>query len=126
MLTVIVCLLGSAKSSTRKPFASRYSVMPSTDVTRSTPLGSAGFCPNAVIDGMAISANANSRQLIFIVVFMTFLLEAKELKVSGARAHFIASGQACQTARGLPSIHGLFWLPRAVERDRRRRESDRS
>src|SRR6478752_7233894 len=35
MLTVMVCLVWSGKSSTRRPFASRYSVMPSTVVTRS-------------------------------------------------------------------------------------------
>src|SRR3972149_5506666 len=42
MLTVIVGFEGSGKSRMRRPFAcSRYSVMPSTDVTRSTPCGSA-------------------------------------------------------------------------------------
>ena len=33
MFTVMVCLLGSGNSSTRRPLASRYSVMPSTEVT---------------------------------------------------------------------------------------------
>src|SRR6266545_474714 len=33
MLTVIVCLVWSGKSSTRSPLASRYSVIPSTEVT---------------------------------------------------------------------------------------------
>ena len=35
MLTVMVGFDGSGNSSTRRPFASRYSVMPSTEVTRS-------------------------------------------------------------------------------------------
>ena len=35
MLTVIVGFDGSGKRSTRRPFASRYSVIPSTDATRS-------------------------------------------------------------------------------------------
>src|SRR5688572_12972760 len=42
MLTVIVSFVGSGNSSTLSPFARRYSVIPSTEVTRSTPLGSAG------------------------------------------------------------------------------------
>src|SRR6266511_2876353 len=33
MLTVIVCLVWSGKSSTESPLASRYSVIPSTEVT---------------------------------------------------------------------------------------------
>ena len=41
MLTVTVGFDWSGKSSTRRPLASRYSVMPSTEVTRSTPRGSA-------------------------------------------------------------------------------------
>src|SRR6266851_3026774 len=41
MLTVIVGFDRSGKSTTRRPFASRYSVIPSTEVTRSTPGGSA-------------------------------------------------------------------------------------
>src|SRR5690606_8365298 len=36
-LTVIVAFDGAGKSSTRKPLSSRYSVMPSTEVTRVTP-----------------------------------------------------------------------------------------
>src|SRR5437764_9900109 len=35
MLTVIVALVGSGKSSTLRPFESRYSVIPSTEVTLS-------------------------------------------------------------------------------------------
>src|SRR5580765_2064032 len=35
MLTVIVCLVGSGKRRTRRPLARRYSVIPSTEVTRS-------------------------------------------------------------------------------------------
>src|SRR3954449_12290205 len=42
MLTVMVCLLASGNSSTRSPLASRYSVMPSTEVTRSGGAGGAG------------------------------------------------------------------------------------
>src|SRR5436853_153143 len=42
MLTVIVGFDGSGKSTTRRPFASRYSVIPSTEVTRSTPGGRGG------------------------------------------------------------------------------------
>jgi hypothetical protein len=41
MLTVMVCLVWSGNSSTRRPLARRYSVMPSTDVTRSGGGGSA-------------------------------------------------------------------------------------
>src|SRR5713101_620489 len=73
MLTVIVCFEGSGKRSTLKPFESRYSVIPSTDVTRSIPLGSAGFWAGVVIDAMATSANAESRAEIFILVFMVLL-----------------------------------------------------
>ncbi len=43
MLTVIVCFDSSGKSSARRPFGQRYSVMPSTDVTRTTPDGSAAL-----------------------------------------------------------------------------------
>ena len=44
MLTVIVSFVGSGKRSTLKPFdVSRYSVMPSTEVTRSTPCGVAAL-----------------------------------------------------------------------------------
>src|SRR6185295_16553319 len=50
MLTVIVCLVGSGKRSTRSPFPSRYSVIPSTDVTR------AGFAGGAVSGGVAAAA----------------------------------------------------------------------
>ena len=42
MFTVVVGLEWSGKSSTRSPFLSWYSVMPSTDVTRLTPAGRAG------------------------------------------------------------------------------------
>src|SRR4051794_17427487 len=42
MFTVVVGLDASGASSTRRPFCKRYSVMPSTDVTRVMPLGSAG------------------------------------------------------------------------------------
>ena len=41
MLTVMVGLVGSGKRSTRSPFESRYSVMPSTDVTFSGLPGAA-------------------------------------------------------------------------------------
>src|SRR2546423_1481461 len=41
MLTVMVCLVWSGNISTRSPFLRRYSVMPSTEVTRSTPAGGA-------------------------------------------------------------------------------------
>jgi len=41
MLTVIVALVGSGKSRTRSPFARRYSVMPSTEVTFSGLPGAA-------------------------------------------------------------------------------------
>src|SRR5689334_7943547 len=48
MFTVIVCFDWSGKSKTRNPLGKRYSVMPSTDVTRVTPRGKAGaFCPRA-------------------------------------------------------------------------------
>ncbi len=43
MLTVIVCFDSSGNSSARNPFGQRYSVMPSTDVTRTTPDGSAAL-----------------------------------------------------------------------------------
>jgi hypothetical protein len=39
MFTVMVCFDGSGNSSTRRPLASRYSVMPSTEVTRSGGAG---------------------------------------------------------------------------------------
>src|SRR5688572_16032129 len=42
MFTVIVCLDWSGNRSTLRPFASRYSVMPSTVVTRSGAAGTAG------------------------------------------------------------------------------------
>src|SRR5262245_35505624 len=42
MLTVIVSFEGSGISRARSPLGSRYSVMPSTEVTRSTPGGPGG------------------------------------------------------------------------------------
>src|SRR4051812_26337378 len=47
MFTVTVFLVGSGNSSTLSPFSSRYSVMPSTVVTRCTPFGSCVVCPSA-------------------------------------------------------------------------------
>src|SRR5262245_23872426 len=46
MFTVIVAFEGSGKSSKRRPFCSLYSVIPSTEVTRSMPCGNAavGCC----------------------------------------------------------------------------------
>src|SRR2546422_66663 len=45
MFTVTVGFEGSGKRRMRIPFARRYSVMPSTEVTRSTPCGNAaGVC----------------------------------------------------------------------------------
>src|SRR6266508_2908070 len=50
MLTVIVCLVGSGKRSTRNPFPRRYSVIPSTEVTR------AGFAGDFVSGAGAAAA----------------------------------------------------------------------
>jgi hypothetical protein len=51
MLTVMVCFDWSGNMSTRRPFASRYSVMPSTVVTRS---GAAGAATGAGAAGGAL------------------------------------------------------------------------
>src|SRR5215471_9422570 len=58
MLTVVVCFDWSGNNSTRRPFASLYSVMPSTDVTRSTPFGRAGVACAGVVTGRAVMAGA--------------------------------------------------------------------
>src|SRR5262245_2666205 len=57
MFTVTVCFVGSGKSRTRSPFCRRYSVIPSTDVTRSTPFGRAGDAAWAKIIAGSIQMN---------------------------------------------------------------------
>src|SRR6266496_1756534 len=82
MLTVIVCLVWSGKSSTRSPLASRYSVIPSTEVTLTGfsgfapavafPLGEVFFCGLAgaarVLAAAAKSRNANVFRMEFMQV----------------------------------------------------------
>ena len=61
MLTVMVCLVWSGNRSTRRPFASRYSVMPSTVVTRSGAAGAAaGGGAGGVLGFFAAHAGAAS------------------------------------------------------------------
>src|SRR5689334_16893760 len=70
MFTVRVALEASGNSSTFRPFASRYSVMPSTEVTLVTPAGTfagavaallaPGLLPAAVVAGAAGAADAQS------------------------------------------------------------------
>src|SRR5690242_11183030 len=73
MLTVIVCLVGSGKRSTRSPFPRRYSVIPSTDVTR------AGLDGGAVSAGVAAAAREaakvarTSEERVFLNEFILIL-----------------------------------------------------
>ena len=77
MLTVIVCLVGSGKSSTRSPFPRRYSVIPSTEVTRT------GFAGGAVSGGVAAAAPEAARAArmsegrVFLNDFIRFLFPGK-------------------------------------------------
>src|SRR5688572_24698016 len=50
----MVSFVGSGDSNTLRPFARRYSVMPSTEVARSTPLGSAGEAAACEAGGVAV------------------------------------------------------------------------
>src|SRR5262249_37056323 len=61
MLTVIVGLVGSGKSRTRRPLASRYSVMPSTDVTLPGAAGAAA----AAAGGLALAAGFGGGALVW-------------------------------------------------------------
>src|SRR5258708_33157440 len=74
MLTVMVGFDGSGNSSTLRPLARRYSVMPSTVVTRVTPAGNwapafAGVTAGA---GGAASATARAKQVSRGLRFMVF------------------------------------------------------
>src|SRR5438045_8335318 len=55
MLTVTVGFEASGKSSALRPLGSRYSVMPSTEVTRVTPAGSAALLAGAAAGGGDLS-----------------------------------------------------------------------
>src|SRR5258708_3145925 len=55
MLTVIVGFEGSGKTRSRMPLSRRYSVMPSTDVTLETPLGSCWANANEEKDMAAVT-----------------------------------------------------------------------
>src|SRR5258706_15484884 len=66
MFTVMVGFEGSGKSSTLRPLARRYSVMPSTVVTRVTPVGA--DCPMA--GGGTPRAIARARQVSRDLRFM--------------------------------------------------------
>src|SRR5688572_10525356 len=61
MLTVTVCLLASGNSSTRRPLASRYSVMPSTEVTRSGGAGATGGGSRLILRASAGGSSATHR-----------------------------------------------------------------
>src|SRR5262249_14985827 len=58
MLTVIVGLVGSGKSRTRRPLPSRYSVMPSTEVTLTGAARDAVFAGAAALGFAAFCAAA--------------------------------------------------------------------
>src|SRR5436190_6583817 len=60
MFTVIVGFEGSGKSRTLKPFARRYSVMPSTDVTFVTPAGSAEAAEGGAARAFGVAAGLAS------------------------------------------------------------------
>src|SRR5438045_1424797 len=60
MFTVIVGFEGSGKSRTLKPFARRYSVMPSTDVTFVTPAGNAEAAEGGAVRVFGVAAGLAS------------------------------------------------------------------
>src|SRR6185437_1135070 len=65
MLTVILGFDGSGKTSSSSPLESLYSVMPSTEVTLVTPLGSAD-CAKPVTPISRIAINRRTRDFITI------------------------------------------------------------
>src|SRR6185503_2494885 len=67
MLTVIVAFDGSRNSSTCRPLASRYSVMPSTVVTRVTPWGNCVWAATTALKIRA-SASAQARTASFMSI----------------------------------------------------------
>src|SRR3954469_14253656 len=58
MATVPVSTVGSGRSSTCKPLARRYSVMPSTVVTRVMPCGNPSAVACAAVDDAAVGEAA--------------------------------------------------------------------
>src|SRR6266404_9085782 len=84
MLTVIVCLVGSGKRSTRRPLPRRYSVIPSTEVTR------AGGASALVSGGVAAAATEAAKAArmsegkVFLNDFIRFLFLEKPLSRVGS------------------------------------------
>src|SRR5262245_20370188 len=79
MLTVIVCLVGSGNSSTRRPLGRRYSVMPSTDVTRSA------FCARAPVLNMEqASVRAHIARRNSWAIVLPLVMNNSPLKIFGA------------------------------------------
>src|SRR5216683_874172 len=81
MLTVIVCLVWSGKRRTWRPFASRYSVIPSTEVTLTGFSGfafDAAFARGAGVFGGSLGAAsakaAVAKRRIDRVFLMDFIL----------------------------------------------------
>ena len=75
MLTVTVGLVGSGKSSTRRPFDSRYSVMPSTEATF-TGLAGAGAaffgaaCAESVAARRSDASSASGERSRSLILFL--------------------------------------------------------
>ena len=63
MFTVTVCLLASGNNSTRRPLARRYSVMPSTEVTRSGGAGGAGGGSGLILRASLTEASNMAQQI---------------------------------------------------------------
>jgi UDP-N-acetylmuramate-alanine ligase len=91
------------KSSTRRPFARRYSVMPSTDVTRSTPAGRAGagaVWPSAVAASDITRAADSKTRIRIEIAFLDRVFDDRETMV------FIAPASALSTHDDRGGSHG--------------------
>src|SRR6187397_2218529 len=91
MLTVIVCLVSSGKRSTRSPFPRRYSVSPSTEVTRT---GLAG-------DGAACGAGAGEAgetrfERWHLVPFVNQARGDDPARLLRAKVYIAAEGRSCR------------------------------
>src|SRR6187399_3258404 len=119
MLTVMVCLLASGNSSTRSPLASRYSVMPSTAVTRSGGAGGAGGGGTCLI----LRASAAGSSATHMATAATIVRKVEGIPCSLVRvpdcrwghSSFAAKGDGPSEGRG-PAADTCTWVALAFRR----------